>query len=64
MKYKQTTMQARAVQKEALSPKQFLDMKPSVRKMISETTIAAPKLGGSSFGKLIVHYKSPIYKVG
>lgn len=64
MNMKTRIFDARPVEREVLTTKQYLQLKPADRKHIAETKIVPPKLGSKSFGGIAVTYKTPIFKVG
>lgn len=50
------------IDKEALSPKKFLKLNQKEKSNISYLEIIPARLGRSDFGKIMVHYRTPIYK--
>lgn len=57
-------LEASPVTSEVLSAKSFLDLSSKEREKIKATQIVPPRLGGKDFGGVLVHYKTPIYRVG
>lgn len=54
--------QAQKVDMEVLSPEKYLSLKAKDKSNISHTEIIPSSLGKNDFGKIKVHYKTPIYK--
>lgn len=52
------------VSREVVSVSRYLKMSEADKSSIRSTEIAPAKLGSKSFGGIIVHYKTPIYRVG
>ena len=50
------------VEKEALSPEKFLSLNQRDKLNISFAEIIPARLGKADFGKILVHYRTPIYK--
>lgn len=50
------------VDKEVISPENFLNLNKTEKSNISYSEIIPARLGKSDFGKIKVHYKNPIYK--
>lgn len=57
-------LDARPVSEELVSPQKFIDMTDADRAKIKSASIVPPRLGDKHFGKILVQYKSAIYKVG
>jgi hypothetical protein len=64
MKPSARILDARPVERERLTVREFLDLSVKDRGTISDVQIVAPKLGSNDFGGVLVRYKNPIYKVG
>lgn len=56
-------LDAKPVTTEALTPKEFIHLAKERKKNIVRVTIESPALGKSGFGRILVHYDKPIYKV-
>jgi hypothetical protein len=63
MKRDMEVLDARSVEREVLSAKEFVNLTPEQKSRISDTRVVAPKLGDSGFGGVEVKYKTPLYKV-
>lgn len=50
------------VERETLSPKEFMELVAKNPDLIRSTSIQLPKLGSNSFGKISVEYTRPLYK--
>lgn len=50
------------VEKEILSPEKFLNLNQKEKSNIYFSEIVPARLGKPDFGKIMVHYKNPIYK--
>ncbi len=50
------------VTEEALSPREYLNLKSSESRNISHTEVIPPRLGEKDFGSIRVVYKNPVYK--
>ncbi|TDB34849.1 hypothetical protein TEP_15070 [Stenotrophomonas sp. TEPEL] len=64
MKRPNEPMTAYPVSSEVISVSRYLKLSEAEKSSIRSTEIAPPKLGRNDFGRIIVHYKTPIYKVG
>lgn len=57
-------LEARAVTEEAISPREFVALTEKQRAAIKSADFVPPRLGDKDFGKVLVRYKLPVYKVG
>jgi hypothetical protein len=55
-------IQVSRVEKEVLSPEKYLNLNKKEKSNISFSEIIPARLGKSDFGKIMVHYRTPIYK--
>ncbi|CZH72000.1 TPA: hypothetical protein I9507_001815 [Legionella pneumophila] len=56
------TIQVSRIEKEILTPEKFLNLNKKEQMNISHTEIIPARLGKADFGKIMVHYKNPVYK--
>jgi len=56
------SIQLKRVEKEVLSPESYLKLNKQELINISNSEIIPPRLGKNDFGRILVHYKNPIYK--
>lgn len=57
-----STIQLARVDKESLSPEKFLNLSQKEKSTIAYSEIVPARLGQADFGKIRVHYKTPIYR--
>jgi len=55
-------IQLKRVEKEILSPENFLNLNKKDKSNVSYSEIVPARLGKDDFGKIRVHYKIPVYK--
>lgn len=56
------TIQVKRLDREELSPEKFLKLSKKEQLNISYSEIIPARLGKADFGKIMVHYKTPLYK--
>lgn len=61
-KYGKAVIDSVMVESELLSPEEYLEMLDARPEMIEAARIAPAKLGGQSFGKILVRYARPYYR--
>lgn len=57
-------LEAKSVSEETITPGHYVKLSAKDKAKIKSVEIVAPKLGDSHFGRILVRYKSPIYKIG
>lgn len=57
-------LEARPLSEELVSPLHYVKLDDSEKSKIKSAEIVPPKLGDKHFGKILIKYKSSVYKVG
>ena len=55
-------IQVNRIEREVLSPEKYLNLNTKEKSNISYSEIIPASLGKADFGKIMVHYRTPVYK--